>query len=314
MTQFIPQGLVGKSFSILADSSSESFTIEERIVDSRSPIFISKSNKRNKLATKIYLYSDNLPNTFYLNESRYGFLRHSNVIGIRHKVDKFEIARSQNASINCSLVFMDLACCDLKDLLASVRFDEKLARTFFHHLVEGVSYIHSMGVSHLDLKLENLLLGADFNLKLADFDFAYKKGDLVLQGYGTENFRAPEIINKECRVPEHADIFSMGVILFCLIFGHIPFSEQMKIKDYDLFNLIMDDPEAYWEALKEIKGTIPVSDDFKDLLASMLCREPSERASLGEIKRSSWYKKPTYSLKELEALLKAKLPMNYLSF
>lgn len=311
MTDIICNALNNKSFQVSLDSFSEIFFIQERFVSARAPLFISKSDKGHKLATKVYSYQDDFPSTFFLNESRYSFLRHPNVISIRHSVNKLTIPKPDRSSINCSLLFMDLACCDFKDLMSSTRFDEKLARTFFHHLVDGVTYIHSKGVSHMDLKLENLLLGADFMLKLADFDFSYKEGDLVLLGHGTLNFRAPEVIQRDCRDPKMADIFSLGVLLFCFVLGHIPFSEQEKIKGFDLFNLMMDDPEGYWEALRDIQGVLPVGNDFVELFMSMVCRDPSKRASLNSIRKSSWYKKPVYSQKELESLLKSKLPLNY---
>lgn len=58
-----------------------------------------------------------------------------------------------------------------------VKFDDTLVRTYFHQLVSGVEYLHSHGIAHLDLKLENLMLGENFELKIIDFDLSYVRGD-----------------------------------------------------------------------------------------------------------------------------------------
>lgn len=299
--------LEGESFQVCEDKSKGFYKICQKLVSSRSPIYLAKSKDSEALAVKVHKYSDNLPSAFFLNESRYAFLRHPNVISIRHSIQNYEAGKNEGKPINCSLIAMELARCDLRDLMSSMKLDEKLARSLFHQIVEGVSYLHSKKVSHMDLKLENILIGSDYNLKLADFDFAYKEGDIGLLGFGSQNFRAPEVISREVRIPEKADLYSLGVILFCLVSGHIPYVEHKQIQGYDLFNLFLDDPESYWNALKEVQGEALDCEDLKKLIESMVCREPCKRASLEDVKKNAWYKKPVYSAKELAAILKNKL-------
>eukprot|EP00330_Aristerostoma_sp_ATCC50986_P001863 CAMPEP_0114576740 /NCGR_PEP_ID=MMETSP0125-20121206/1472_1 /TAXON_ID=485358 ORGANISM="Aristerostoma sp., Strain ATCC 50986" /NCGR_SAMPLE_ID=MMETSP0125 /ASSEMBLY_ACC=CAM_ASM_000245 /LENGTH=113 /DNA_ID=CAMNT_0001765497 /DNA_START=120 /DNA_END=461 /DNA_ORIENTATION=+ len=74
------------------------------------------------------------------------------------------------------------------------QIDEKLSRTYFHQLIAGISYLHSHCIAHLDIKPENLLLGDDLQLKIADFDLAYFEGDEMIKSGGTPCFRAPELI------------------------------------------------------------------------------------------------------------------------
>jgi len=74
--------------------------------------------------------------------------------------------------------------------------DKKLCRTFFHQLIDGIEYLHSQNLAHMDLKLENLVLGDDFKLKIIDFDLAISLTDEKNDQYGgagTKNYRAPEV-------------------------------------------------------------------------------------------------------------------------
>lgn len=82
-------------------------------------------------------------------------------------------------------------------------------------MLDAVEYIHDRELYHLDIKLENVLLGEDFMLKLIDFDASYHKTkDFEIKSKGTENYRAPEIISSKCKDPAAADVYSLGILLF----------------------------------------------------------------------------------------------------
>lgn len=81
---------------------------------------------------------------------------------------------------------------------------------------------------HRDLKLENVLVDNSFNLKICDFSLAktYQEGSLVGVFYshvGTERYMAPEIIEGKPYKGNTTDIFALGVILFVMVFGVMPF-------------------------------------------------------------------------------------------
>ena len=76
---------------------------------------------------------------------------------------------------------------------------KKLARTYFRQLIDGLEYLHSQGVRHLDLKLENLLIGDDYQLKIIDFDLSYMSGDTQILTRGSKFYRAPELRASQCR-------------------------------------------------------------------------------------------------------------------
>ena len=122
---------------------------------------------------------------------------------------------------------------------------------------------------------------------------------------GTVQYRAPELILNECKKPMRADIYSAGIILFILKFGHLPYDENAAVQGYDLFDLLFSDPEGFWEAHAKIRGApLDVDEDFKELFMSMVRLEPEKRASIPQIKKSKWYNKPKYSNKEIRVVMK----------
>ncbi len=133
-------------------------------------------------------------------------------------------------------------------------FEEAIARTYFHQLINGLAYCHSQGVAHRDLKPENLLMDGQFQLKLADFGlsnvFAVGTGAvpvdaaaasvgaspsagsiapvtgaaaaaarLMYTECGTPGYMAPEVMGKKGYDPVGTDIWACGVILFIMLAG-----------------------------------------------------------------------------------------------
>jgi serine/threonine protein kinase len=186
---------------------------------------------------------------------------------------------------------------DFADLVLEKKIhkDEILSRTFFHHLIEGTEYLHSKGMAHMDLKLENLLLGEDYKLKIADFDLSYIEGDKEVRSRGTCHYRAPEVLNKCTRIPKRADLYSLGIILFIFKTGGFPCLEDVLIEGHNLNELMLNDDSQFWKVHKKIQNKNVVLDqDFKDLFMSLVKRNSSKRASLEDIKKSKWYNGPIY--------------------
>ena len=84
---------------------------------------------------------------------------------------------------------------DLFDLIAlGGRLDEKFARYYFKQLLDGLNYLHNAGFVHRDLKIENLMLDRNFNLKISDFGFSSPADESLLRTrLGTSAYMAPEI-------------------------------------------------------------------------------------------------------------------------
>ena len=115
---------------------------------------------------------------------------------------------------------------------------EDAGRFFLHQMLDSVEYMHSRRVVHRDLKLENILVDDNLNLKLADFGFAcYKNIDSLKSYRGTMTYMAPEIKEGKMYKGQNVDMFSIGVILFIIVQGIFPFKEARK-EEY-FYNLLL---------------------------------------------------------------------------
>merc|ERR1719287_422058 len=115
---------------------------------------------------------------------------------------------------------------------------EDAGRFFLHQMLDSLEYMHNKRVVHRDLKLENILVDDQMNLKVADFGFAtYKKINRLKSYRGTMTYMAPEIKEGKQYDGREIDIFSTGVILFIIVQGIFPFKEAKK--DEYFYNLIL---------------------------------------------------------------------------
>lgn len=180
--------------------------------------------------------------------------------------------------------------------------EERLVRTFFHQMIAGLEYLHSQGVYHLDIKLSNLLLGSRYQLKIADFDIAHKKGDSKsIRSKGTKNFRAPELVKRDCKNFPAADIYSTGIVLFTLFTaGYHPHTEEECYQGLNFFELLSNDTEKFWDIHTKVqrKPKDFFNIDFKELFEAMTRVDPDMRISLEGIKRTNWYNGPVYTAEE----------------
>jgi len=114
-------------------------------------------------------------------------------------------------------------------ILQSGEFSEPVARYYFKQLLEGLEYTHNSGISHRDLKLENLLVDSNYNLKIADFGLSAPINGRDGKGFlttntGTDGYMAPEIHLKLSYEGRVVDLFASAVILFTLVQRNPPFN------------------------------------------------------------------------------------------
>ncbi|KAM6972612.1 maternal embryonic leucine zipper kinase [Aplochiton taeniatus] len=133
-----------------------------------------------------------------------------------------------------SKIYMVLEYCpggELFDyIIAKDRLSEEETRVFYRQIVSALAYVHSQGYAHRDLKPENLLIDENHNLKLIDFGLCAKpKGGMgyeLMTCCGSPAYAAPELIQGKAYIGSEADVWSMGVLLFALLCGYLPFDDD----------------------------------------------------------------------------------------
>jgi serine/threonine protein kinase len=289
--------------------ASQDLTFIKLIGSAKFLVYLTQSQSTQEyFAMKLFPLHNGKVLPFYYNEIRFAHLCHPNVISIVHYDERKEES-GDGQSMSYSRILMEYAPYgDFVDLMMThkIKFDNKLLRTYFHQLIEGLEYLHSNGVAHMDIKPENLLLGHYFQLKIADFDLSYMKGDSKIKARGTTTYRAPEMICNTCKDPYAADIFSAGLTLFMLKSGGIvPQMEEKSYKGYNLYNLLQHNNEEFWRVHNEIKGEANFYEaDFKNLFNSMTRENVSERATIRQIKSSKWYNGEIYTNEELQLVMR----------
>lgn len=162
---------------------------------------------------------------------------------------------------------------------------EKDGRFFFNGLIQGLEYMKQKGIYHRDLKMENLFIDKDFNLKIGDFGFATDK-DITKTYRGTKQYMAPEITlqNKEYS-PETADVFSCGSVLFTMVMLQFPFQKEATASDQKYQLVINDKFEQYWNPyIRSLKSKgKEVTQDFKELVFQCWRQDPIQRPTYDQI-------------------------------
>lgn len=215
---------------------------------------------------------------------------HPNVIKL-NKVDwKFQYPKKNGTTV--PRVLMELEFAEGGELFNFLMFTgcfpEDIARTYFQQLVDGLAHCHSKGVSHRDLKAENLLLDREFRLKIADFGLSaiHDTEDWLETECGTKGYMSPEVFNNRGYKGPQADIWSMGVVLFIMLTGFPPF-QIAKPGDWWFDRIQNSQYTHFWNAhLRNAR----VSEAAMDLMNKIFVADPERRATLDQIKEHPWVK------------------------
>ena len=183
-------------------------------------------------------------------------------------------------------VFLLLELCSNKSLNELLKrrkvLTELEVQVYVLQIIKALKYLHSHRIIHRDLKLSNLFLSENMELKVGDFGLATKldfEGEKKRTVCGTPNYIAPEILDGKFGYSFEVDIWSLGVIIYTLIIGKPPFET--------------DNVKETYKKIKLNKYSFPInsviSDYAKNLITDILVTDPSKRPTLDDILESDFF-------------------------
>ena len=213
------------------------------------------------------------------------------------------------------------------------KLSEKTAKFLFRQIILGIKYIHEQNIVHRDIKLENLLIDLNNNVKICDFGIGRKiknKNQLLHDQCGTLMYMAPEILlsSKEKGYEGFpVDIWSSGISLYIMLSGTLPFNyknkkntdeneeeeneeEEESMSEKSKSNKKEDDnfKLQYSIVYKEPKKIEKISDEARDLLKGLLNKDPKKRLTCEQILNHPWlndFKEKNISSKKFHLFTKA---------
>ncbi|XP_032511828.1 testis-specific serine/threonine-protein kinase 1-like isoform X4 [Danaus plexippus] len=185
---------------------------------------------------------------------------------------------------------------------------ENQSRVWLRQLALGLQYLHELEITHRDIKCENVLLTANFNVKLSDFGFARfciddEDQPILSETYcGSMSYAAPEILRGKPYLPKPTDLWSLGVVLFVMLNKSMPFDDTRMRK---LYEQQMGKKYRFRSRVATV-----LSLECKALVKHLLEPDPGLRHSATQILNSDWIamdsRLTTLNAVEAAALQKAK--------
>jgi len=230
------------------------------------------SNNKTVAIKKIYLERTNNLNLFIKEFKILRSLNHKNIIKVHDMI--FE------DKINVYLVLDYYPKGDLTKYLNKRCLKEKFAQNYSIQLKDGLKYLLSNNIIHRDLKPQNILVSDDNLLKICDFGFArHFKTDMMFGTIcGSPLYMAPEIMSKN-KYGNKVDLWSLGVIIFEMLYGTVPF------KGKNIIELIRNIETK----TVEFPQNFNVTKNCKQLLIKLLKKDPKERLEWEELFENNWF-------------------------
>jgi serine/threonine protein kinase len=188
-------------------------------------------------------------------------------------------------------------------------FGEIIGRIIFKQILNAVEICHKHGVSHQDIKLENIIVSSNYNVKLIDFGFSIdifqNNHELRFSKYGTSGYFPPEIyLNKEID-PIKSDIFALGVCLFIIVTGFKPFNNSKRTDNF-YKKIYRKNYDNYWNDLPF--NTSDLSKSFKDIIIKFFNVNIHERIkNIEDIRNEKWIQEGKIDCEKEREILKCEM-------
>lgn len=240
-------------------------------------------------------------------------LNHPNILAVHDFYESTTLTDAENNTQTVTAIVLEHARGgDILKLIDTIGiFPERLARTYFHQLIDALEYLHKNEVAHRDIKPENIMLDGDYCLKLADFGCAgkYTGRKFFKSPAGTSKYFPPEVHAGNCYEGIAVDLFATAIVVFCMAVGHMPFSKASESDS--LYSLLVSGKiKNFWkiheDILREHSGEKSINSDLKDLMTKMFEPNPLKRLTIEEIKKSAWYNGPKLEKSEIILAIKSK--------
>jgi serine/threonine protein kinase len=207
-------------------------------------------------------------------------LRHSSVVKI---LDTFE------TNDYILIVMENISGGDLLSFVKKrTKLNEKICKFIFKQLLQALKFIHSKNIIHRDIKLDNVLIDLNNNIKLCDFGVGkmIHEGEILTDQCGTPAYIAPEILENKGYEGPPVDVWSSGVVLYAMLCGTVPFKSNNL---NDLQNMIM---------AGNFKEVPELSKESNDLLHKLLQINPKKRITIDEALNHQWFNSNTNNVGE----------------
>ena len=251
--RLLGKGGFARCYEVFDEETHKSYAI--KIIKKTSLI---KSRTKQKLISEIKIHKS---------------LNHENIVKFEHYFEDEEN------------VYILLELCYNQTLHELIKRRKKLteleAQYYVFYIVKTLKYLHNLKIIHRDLKLANIFLTENMQIKLGDFGLATQlefDGERKRSLCGTPNYIAPEILNGKTGHSFEVDIWCIGIILYILLIGKPPFETNNALETY--------------KRIKSKNFSFPqgekISIPAKELIESILVTEPYKRPTLQEILESDF--------------------------
>ena len=270
------EALIGRSHKISIPHEFGSYRFESVIGHGSFAVVILVSRLTDnqlfacKVVSQQYLIENKLVESFQREVEAFSKFNHPNVLKL------FEFLNDDK------LIYLIMEYCAKGDLLNYIshhgQLTENQARIIFREILQAVDYLHRIPLAHRDLKLENILLDENMKVKLADFGFIkpVSNDTLMKTKCGTPIYAAPELISQADYDGRAADMWSLGVILYVLLVGKIPWETT-------------NETQLFFQ-IRTARFHIPetINPNAAKLISELMCPRPEMRITAPEALCNRW--------------------------